>query len=230
MIPKGKISVYFHLNPQTGLPFYVGIGLGFRPYRITGRSVLWNRHVKKYGIEIKIVHLFDTMEEAKEKEIEYIKQYGRIDIRTGILVNHTDGGDGTLGGIHNVGSKRTPEQRAKISAALKGRKIEKSVVEKGVKARKENREKRIQAGEPQKKRILSEKELNRLRTMNIGRKHDDAFKERVSKMFKGKPKTPEHNKKNSEALKGRVMSEETKEKLSVKAKQQWENKNTWYYH
>ena len=51
----------------------------------------------EYEIEI----LFDdiTYEEAKLKEIEFIKLYGRIDLNNGTLANLTDGGDGTLGVI-----------------------------------------------------------------------------------------------------------------------------------
>ena len=40
-----------------------------------------------------------TWDEACTKEIEFIKLYGRKDNNTGILVNLTDGGEGTLGVI-----------------------------------------------------------------------------------------------------------------------------------
>ncbi len=212
MIPKGKISVYFHVNPSTELPFYVGIGIGFRPYRITGRSQLWNRVAKKYGVEIKIIHLLDTWEEAQISERDYIKMYGRIDNKTGILVNHTDGGDGTLGCIFNVGSKRTPEQRKKISDSLKGRKPSQSCVE----ARKVAGYKSYNKGKswtPEMKSKMSE--------IKKGSKLTAEQKLKISAKMKGRFQNEEWRRKNSEALKGRKLSEEHKKKISLATKRQW---------
>jgi len=202
-----KVFLYFHFKATTKEVFYVGIGIGKRAYRESGRSQLWNRYKDKFGLLVEIIEFFDTWEDAKIKEIFYIKQFGRIDKRTGILVNHTDGGDGSLGCVYNVGKKRSSEQRQKISTALKGRKINPEAVANSVVAKKINREKRKLEGIPRKKRRLGEGELERLQTVNIGRKLSDERKKSIS-----------------EKLKGRIFSEETRRKNSEGVKRYWANK------
>jgi len=56
-----------------------------------------------------------TETEAFRHEIYMIAVFGRKDLGTGILHNRTGGGDGVSGLIH------TPEHRAKLSAAHKGK-------------------------------------------------------------------------------------------------------------
>ncbi len=121
-----KVHVYFHLNAITGKVFYVGIGIKFRPYRKSGRSLFWNRVVNKYGYRVEIIHTFDCWEKAKSAEKYYIKKFGRVDLKTGTLVNLTDGGDGVLG-CRNLGRVVSAETRAKQSASLKGRPLHPNV-------------------------------------------------------------------------------------------------------
>jgi hypothetical protein len=218
-VPKGKVAVYFHINPESGLPFYVGIGVKFRPYRVTGRSKLWNRYVVKHGMEIKIVHLLDTWEEAKAMEITYIKQYGRIDKRSGILVNHTDGGDGALGCISNIGQKRTPEQRKKISDALKGRQPSDLCKSASLAAR--------QRGF--KKGPMSEEQKKRISESKKGIPISVDQKNKISLALKGRVFSEETKSKNSQANKGRIKSNDHKRKISDGVKRQWAEKRTWYY-
>lgn len=60
---------------------------------------------------------YDTEPEVNAAEIQLIQQYGRKDIGTGFLCNHSDGGEG------NVGYTHTPETREKMSKAKLGNKI-----------------------------------------------------------------------------------------------------------
>lgn len=218
VIPN-KVAVYFHLNPITGIPFYVGIGVKFRPYRTSGRSVLWNRHVEKYGFHVKIVELFDTWNEAQEKEKYYIKFYGRIDKKTGCLVNHTDGGDGALGNITNIGKKHSEESKLKRSIALKGRKPSKECTE----GRKLAGYKAWNKGIP-----MREESKERLSESKKGITLSEEHRNKISEKLKGRVFSEETKRKNSESLKGRIKSDEHKRKLSEAAKKQWQSGNTWH--
>jgi len=89
--------VYQHIRKDTNQIFYIGIGkTEKRAYSIQGRNIHWKRIVKKYGYEIDIIHITLTYDEAFDLEKFYIKKYGRQDIKTGILVNMTDGGEGNI--------------------------------------------------------------------------------------------------------------------------------------
>ena len=56
--------------------------------------------------------------------------------------------------------------------------------------------------------------INKLKKINLGRKHTQEFKDNMSKRLKGKPFTEEHKNNISKSLKGRKASEETKKRLS----------------
>ena len=116
--------VYRHIRLDKNEPFYIGIGndlINKRANEKARRNNLWKKIVSKsdYNIEI----LFDniTYEEAKIKEIEFIKLYGRIDLNNGILTNLTNGGDGS--------TNPSKEARLKMSETHKGRKNSDSLME-----------------------------------------------------------------------------------------------------
>lgn len=109
--------VYRHVRLDKNEPFYIGVGTG-RNYkrarkRGTQRNQIWNRIVAKTPYEIDILMDNLTWEQACEKEIEFIKLYGRKDLGTGPLINLTEGGDGRFG--HTV----SEETRKKMSASIK---------------------------------------------------------------------------------------------------------------
>lgn len=124
--------VYRHIRLDNGNPFYVGISKSFRrAYSKHLRNNHWDSIVNKYGFKVEIIFDDLTYEEAKNKEIEFIKLYGRIDNKTGILVNMTDGGDGALGCTQSdeskekkrkvwLGRKHTTETIKKMSESQKG--------------------------------------------------------------------------------------------------------------
>lgn len=144
--------VYIYYDPDTMQPFYVGKGTGSRstahlcPSNLTGNTAKQNKIKKllKQGKQPVIETYVDGVDEttALATEVQLIKQWGRADNGTGILLNHTDGGEG-VSGIYvspehreyydTVASERMrqrnltdnpakrPDVRAKISARATGR-------------------------------------------------------------------------------------------------------------
>jgi len=106
--------VYRHIRKDKNQPFYIGIGNEKRPYKKSDRNNYWHSIVSKTEYEVEILFEDLTWEQAAEKEIEFIKIYGRKDNGTGILANMTDGGDGSLG------KKASKETRVKMSQQRKG--------------------------------------------------------------------------------------------------------------
>ncbi len=99
---KNKV-VYIHRNPTTNEIFYVGMGAKYRPYS-KDRSIFWKRYVKKHGSPtIEIVESNITKKDAWESEIALIELIGRRDKRKGTLVNLSDGGEGGLNTVINIG-------------------------------------------------------------------------------------------------------------------------------
>jgi len=112
--------VYRHIRLDKKEPFYIGIGNDSdgkysRANRKTYRSELWTRIITKTEYRVEILEDDLTWEEAQEKEMWWIRFYGRIDLKTGPLANLTDGGDGM------VGWKPTQETLDLLSSVRKGR-------------------------------------------------------------------------------------------------------------
>jgi hypothetical protein len=145
--------VYRHIRHDKNEPFYIGIGSDIPYYKRANersrRSEFWKKIIAKTNYSVEIIFDNITFEEAKIKEIEFIKLYGRIDLNNGCLVNLTDGGDGLINRVftpehrknlsesmrhrvvseemkaklrmYRLGIKNSPETRLKISKANKGR-------------------------------------------------------------------------------------------------------------
>lgn len=96
---------------NNGLPYYIGKGRKNRAY-----SNL--RRIKKPDDPSRIIILYKnlTEEDAFIWERVLIKFYGRQNLKTGILWNFTNGGEGISGLI------RTKEHQEKISASKRGTK------------------------------------------------------------------------------------------------------------
>lgn len=88
--------LYIHKRLDTGHPFYVGISCDknfSRAKDIHGRNKLWKNIVKKCNYRIEILFQNIPINILLQKETEFIKIYGRIDIKTGILSNLSNGGE-----------------------------------------------------------------------------------------------------------------------------------------
>ena len=101
--------IYFYLNEQ-GLPYYCGKGIGFRAIAKT-HSVPIPPNLS--NIIIAEENLTELGALALERR--YIRWYGRANNGTGILLNKSDGGDGSTGALW------TKEARQAKSIQMKGK-------------------------------------------------------------------------------------------------------------
>jgi len=108
-----QFYVYVHMKATDDSVFYVGKGCKYRYTSKNGRNQYWQRIVAKHGYVAEIVKKDLSFAEANAYEIQLIKELKEQGCE---LCNLTDGGEGCLG------TKKTPEQKAAISAKNKGRK------------------------------------------------------------------------------------------------------------
>jgi group I intron endonuclease len=113
---KNNWYVYRHIRLDKNEPFYIGIGNKknyARAYQTKPdrRNKIWEKIYLKTNIEIEIILDNLTKDEASTKEQEFIKLYGRKNIRTGTLCNLTDGGDGIWNCIRSDETKQKLRQQ-----------------------------------------------------------------------------------------------------------------------
>lgn len=138
-----KYYLYRHIRLDKNEPFYIGIGtknidcISFksvyrRAFSQKRSNKFWKNIISKTEYEVEILLESDDYEFIKKREIEFIALYGRRDLGTGILVNLTDGGEGTIGVIvseekrqklreANIGKKASEETKQKLRDSNKNR-------------------------------------------------------------------------------------------------------------
>lgn len=97
--------VYTYTRLDKNEVFYVGIGSDSKYKRaknISSRTDYFKKIINKSKYKLDIVFDDLTWEEACLKEIELIALYGRKDLKTGSLVNFTDGGEGRKGSQNRI--------------------------------------------------------------------------------------------------------------------------------
>jgi len=106
--------LYRHIRLDKNIPFYIGVGHDDRNYRraydVNLRNSYWKNIVSKTGFEVDILLDNLSSDEVYQKEIEFIRLYGRSNIGNGTLVNLTDGGNGTNGCKHSIKSRKAKSE------------------------------------------------------------------------------------------------------------------------
>lgn len=117
--------IYRHIRLDNNTVFYIGKGryikgsksnkaLYKRAFSKSLRNTYWNNIVNKTNYKVEIIFESDSEDVINEKEMEFIKLYGRNDLGLGTLCNLTDGSDG------GKGSVKSKEFKEMISKRFKG--------------------------------------------------------------------------------------------------------------
>jgi len=185
--------VYAYLR-KDDTPYYIGKGSGSRA---------WNKGSKEVGkptdpSRIIIIESNLTSVGAFAIERRLIRWYGRIDQKTGILRNQTNGGDGGRGA--QPGNSLSDETKRKISIAHKGKK-------------------RNPMSEESKRKLSDS-----MKGKNLGKKLSEERKKQISIALKKRKRNPlseETKQKIRESISGKLrgpMSDQHKKKISMALK------------
>lgn len=116
--------VYAYLRKKDDTPYYIGKGKNRRLYQ--------KHKVTIPSDKTKILIMYENLSEEKaiELEIRFIKEFGRKDLGTGILLNRTNGGEGISGAIiegkfgehnHFYGKKHSNKTKKYLAEINSGR-------------------------------------------------------------------------------------------------------------
>lgn len=106
--------VYQHKRLDNNQVFYIGIGKSEKRVQSrSNRNTYWHNIVNKIGFKGEIIMSDLTWDQAKKLEKYLIDVYGRKDVKSGPLVNMTDGGDGVVGKVVSIDTRRLISRRTK---------------------------------------------------------------------------------------------------------------------
>lgn len=124
--------VYVHTRLDSKLPFYIGKGSTNRATSKKDRNAYWHHIVKKSGFSATIIQNDLTHKQALNGEkfaIAALKKFYKL----ANLTDGGDGGNGLSGENHPLyGKPRTEEVKKKLSDALKGRSFAHCASRKGI--------------------------------------------------------------------------------------------------
>lgn len=133
--------IYLHKRLDTGLPFYVGKGTGYRFRTKKDRNTYWHNIVNKFGFQPVILQSKLTHQQALNAEKFTIALFRKF-FKLANLTDGGDGGNGLKGNLHPLyGKPRSDETKKKLSEALIGRSFVHCSSRKGTKQTKETKQK-----------------------------------------------------------------------------------------
>lgn len=168
--------LYRHIRLDKNEPFYIGVGKVpsskndsryRRANQRAGRNRIWKGITSRTNYNVEILIESDNRDFILEREKEFISIYGRINTKTGILANLTDGGD------YFDGFVDTDERKRKIGLAHRGRKKPKEASEKAWITRRKNKTDKPSDAIKEKMRdakLSNEKRQNILNLLKSGEK------------------------------------------------------------
>lgn len=193
--------VYLHIERDTDLPMYVGIGFRpNRPWDVTDRNVLHKNKIKKHGIRVEIIADGLSQESAFFWEVAWIKALRASGYS---LANLVDGGSCPRGYRH---TEQALQKLSSSNAGENNRMFGRRGDENPNFGRKNTEVTITRMQKAQKGRIISDSAKEKLRSANLGKKASAETKAKMSAARKGKPRLD---------LLGKKASAETKAKMSI---------------